>query len=422
MAGTRGIAKFETYQLRNGLMRDGHFDVNHKINEDKIDIQWAEHREILEATKIDVFVQKNGVNVGAGTNTVEITADILNKNIAADGVEGIVLDVPVVLRKNGSVDFPFIDADGDKVYGKVRHESTGDKFFLDFYSLEGQPEVETAYTFADAVVVDYKYVTRTNLSVIPANAIVNAGSAFVEGATDAEAYMNLNQLMKDLYGASGSLDNDGSANLGKSVLEQITDEVTARTSAVQAVRNDLTSTDAGKGATIVGVITDPNYSGANIQAVLSNLASRLTGVENGGGAEVEATHTRDTASANGYFAQKTVADLEARIVDVETVVDTELKAHADDIADHETRVAKLENQDDRYAVIATAGQTQVILPGGKKAKLNSLFFSLNGALQAPAINYAELLDGTSSAVIGIELAPDALEGTETIFLWWTAAN
>ncbi|GBF32205.1 hypothetical protein DCCM_0396 [Desulfocucumis palustris] len=38
MAGTRGLAAFRGEQLRPGIMRDVHFDVDNKINENKIDI------------------------------------------------------------------------------------------------------------------------------------------------------------------------------------------------------------------------------------------------------------------------------------------------------------------------------------------------------------------------------------------------
>lgn len=399
MAGTRGIARFRGEQLHDKIMRNNHFDEANKIDERYLNINFRNHREILEDTKIDVFVQKNNANVPAGSNSIEVTADLLTTNIATDtDTEGVVLGVVVQLRKSGTQDFPFIDEDGDKVYGKIRHDAG--KFYLDFFSEQGG--TETPYTFADDNVVDYKYIVRTNLSVIPVDAIVSGGGGFVADAVDAEAYMNLNQIMKDLYGAGGTLDNDGNANLATSVVDQIAQEVQARVDGDTAIRNDLVSTAANKGASIVGVVADPNYSGMTVQAVLSDLAQRLKDIEIGSSQEVQDTHSRDAASPNNLFVSKTFTSLEERLVEIENTVDTRTK-------ELEDRVAELETDDEEEVYEAVGGETQYMLQNGV-AKPKTVFVSINGAVQAPGINFEYLTDGNGN-ITGLDFAPDTLKVT-----------
>jgi hypothetical protein len=426
MAGTRGFIGFRGEQIRNKVLRDNHFDTNNKINENKVDIKWHNHREILQDTKVDVFIQKNGVALSAGSTNIEVTENIINPVVAVDNnTEGTVVGQQVLLRKAGTVDFPFIDHDGDKVYGKLRFENnapvavtgenigTGDasttvfnldftnvvdgtlvvykdgvpavlntdytadlatgvitfvtapeagvaitadyehdqdgsgKFFLDFFSDEGG--VETAYTFTEAVTFDYKYVTRTNLSVIPVDAIVTGGGSFVEGATDAKAYMNLQQLLKDVYGASGTLDGDGNANLSQSLAEQV---------------DDFHSTVTGKGAELVGVTTNENYTGVNVQSVLDDLAARLK-------------------------------DSQDRLTDAET-------------------------KNTREVYEAVGGETSYTLVKGI-ARPETLFVALNGQLLAPGLHYEEI-ENTDGNVTGVNFDPDTLQVTEGIpdylFVWY----
>ncbi|MDN4602027.1 hypothetical protein P5G61_12385 [Paenibacillus sp. F6_3S_P_1C] len=398
MAGTRGIARFRGEQLNNKLMRNNHFDVNNKINEQYVDIDFNAHREILEDTKIDVFVQKNGAAVGAGVNFIEISNDILNTNVAVDSnTEGTVVGVAIQLRKNGTEDFPFIDEDGDRVYGKVRE--TAGKYFLDFFSeVNG---AEAAYTFTEAVTIDFKYITRTNLSVIPVDAIVSGGAGLVADAVDAKAYMNLNQLMKDIYGGSGTLDNDGNANLATNIVQQIANEIQARTDADTAIRNDLASTAATKGASLVGVVVDPNYDGVNVQSVLANLAQRVVDVEtlNAGIAD------RDADSVNGYFKAGDFGTAKGRIVDLETVADAEFKAQND-------RLVKLETEDEEEVFEATGGETEYVFVNGL-AKPKTVLLFINGQVQAPSINFDYLLDG-NGAVRGVDFSPETLKVTDGI--------
>ncbi|QNR70414.1 hypothetical protein IAQ67_29110 (plasmid) [Paenibacillus peoriae] len=392
MAGTRGIATFRGEQLRAHTLRDAHFDENNKINENKIDFKWDNHREILENTKIDVFVQSNDKAV-ASLSKIDVTADIGARAVSTGNtVEGVVLSEKAQLRKTGT-DSPIGDSDSDVVYGRLE-ESAG-TYTLKFYSIEN--DVETPFTFAaDAGNVDYRFVVRTNLSVIPVNAIIQGGAGFVEGATDAKAYMNLVQLMKDVYGSGGTLDDDGKANLGTNIVKQIADEVKARQAADTEIRNNLASTNTNEGAAMVGVVTDPNYTGITVQAVLIDLAGRLKGAEN----LTAGLADRDAATKNGYFAAGDFGTAEGRIEDLESTADAAFKSQAD-------RLIKLETEDEEEVFEAVGGETEYLLTKGP-AKDKTVLLFLNGASQAPGINFVYKRD-VNGKIVGFDFAPDTLK-------------
>lgn len=397
MAGTRGLAGFRGEQLHGKIMRDYHFDVNNKINENKVDIKFHDHREILEDTKIDVFVQVNDKAV-AGLNKLNVSSDVGSRTVSTGiTVEGVVLTEKVQIRAKGT-DSPIGDQDSDVVYGKL--VETAGAYELQFFSIVGG--TEQPYTFAaGAGNIDYRFVLRTNLSVIPVDAIVKGGAGFVEGATDAKAYMNLIQLMKDIYGGSGTLDNDGNANLGTNLVTQIANEIQARTDADTAIRDDLVSTASGKGASLVGVIVDPNYTGITVQAVLSNLANRLKGQEdlNAGIA------SRDADTANGYFKAGDFVTAEGRINDLEDSADAALH-------DFEVRVTKIETEDEEEVYEATGGETFYDLVNGV-AKPKTVLLFINGAAQAPGINFVYKTNGQGQ-VTGFDFQPDTLKVTDGV--------
>lgn len=86
------------------------------------------------------------------------------------------------------------------------------------------------------------------------------------------------------------------------------------------------------------------------------------------------------------------------------------------LSGHEDRITKLETEDDRFAYVASGGETQVDLPDGKKAKPNSLFVTLNGLIQAPGVNYDEVKD-VDGNVTGI-IFPNPLVADDVVLLWW----
>jgi len=406
MAGTRGIARFRGEQLNNKLLRNNHFDESNRIGEKYIDIQFHNHREILEDTKIDVFVQVNEKSV-SGSAHLDVSSDIGTRIVSTgDKVEGVVLTEKVQIRAAGT-DSPISDSDSDVVYGRLE-ESAG-SFLLKFYSVEAGKE--QPYTFdAKAGKIDYRFVIRTNLSVIPSDAIIQGGGGFVEGATDAKAYMNLIQLMKDLYGSAGTLDNDGNANLGISIQGQINQEIQERKAESQAIRDDFSATT---GAQLIGVSTDPNYSGLTLQEALSNLAQRLKISED----LMNGISDRDADSANGYFKAGNFGNAEGRIVDLEKAADSAFKVL-------NVKVDYIEVADEEEVFEAAGGETEFILKKGK-AKDKTIRLAINGQLQTPGINFTYIKDA-GGAITGFNFTPDTLKVVEGIsdvlFIQYKKAN
>ncbi|MWV43086.1 hypothetical protein GRF59_05535 [Paenibacillus sp. HJL G12] len=362
MAGTRGIARFRGEQFNNRIMRNHHFDENNKISETYLDIHYQNHREILEETKIDVFIQVNDKAV-AGLSQLEVSSDVGNRPVATgNSVEGVVLSEKIQLRVTGT-DRPIGDADADVVYGRL--EEQAGKYVLKFYSIEGGSE--QPYAFAvDAENIDYRFVVRTNLSVIPVDAIVKGGAGFVEGATDAKAYMNLIQLMKDVYGASGTLDNDGNANLATSIQEQIDKEIQERAASDQGIQDNFA---APSGAGLVGVITDSNYVGLTVQAVLSDLASRIKSANDSSDSRMDMIEQKNT--------------------------------------DQDDRLYKLESADEEEVFEAVGGETEYLLTKGL-AKDKTVRLAINGQLQTPGINFDYLKNGKGE-ITGFNFAPETLK-------------
>jgi hypothetical protein len=386
MAGTRGIARIRGGQLQDQLLRDNHFDAENKINENKINIDWLSHTEILDARKIDVQVQKNNVAV-AGLSSIELT-DIEGIAVASTtSTEGIVVGVSSKIRKNGTEDTPVFDAQGDTVYGKVREDDG--TYYLDFYSTNGGTEY--AYTFGEtASNIDLVYYRRTNLASLPVDVLRNLGAGFVEGATDAKAYFNILQLAKDL----GVTTNDtGEKSLTKTILEQIADEIQARTDADQDIRDDLSATT---GAGLVGVVTDANYVGLTVQAVLSELASSVKDLKD----KVDSSLTRASDSANGYFEDEVFTDVAGRFANVESVVDAELKSI-------DTRINNINSAQkvESYEPATDNVNTYNLVNGLGIAESVQVF--INGAFQAPGYNFVLILNGDGK-VTGLDFTGDPL--------------
>lgn len=291
----------------------------------------------------DSFTFANG-NIVDGSETIYIDGNEQTSGYTVDYVNGtLVFDTP--------------PSSGESITADYDHDQDGNgAFILKFYSeVDG---AETPYTFSsDADNLDYRYILRTNMSIIPVDAIINGGAGFVEGATDANAYMNLNQLMKDLYGSGGTLDNDGNANLETSIIKQIADEIQARSEADQAIVDDLASNADAKGANLVGVEVDAegNYVGTTVQEVITELANKIASNQ---------------------------ADLNDRVTHLETKLEEEVYE-------------------------ATGEETSYTLVKGKAEDKSVLLF-INGQLQAPGINFEYVTD-VDGNITGFDFSPDTLD-------------
>jgi hypothetical protein len=372
---TRGLRTIRAAQIAPTELRDSNFDSANPIDENKVAIQWANHTEILQNKKIDVFVQVNNKSI-AGVSALDVSTDVGVRPVSTDGnTEGVVLPDKVIIRKNGTPDTPVADAQGNPVYGKLT-ESSG-SYTLSFYSMVGSTETE--YTGGAGEAIDFKFAVRTNLFNIPVDALINSGSGFVEGATDAKAYNNILQLVKDVYGNSGHADNDGNANLtdegyGASLYDRIQNFIAA-----------LAATTNNNGAHLIGVVPNAQYTGATVQDVLNNLAARIAANT------AEITTARDrSASANGYFTADTFSSVDARLEDSEDKTDAALKSLSD-------RAAALESQEPDEVVVEADGsgtQTSFALPS--PAKVKSVRVYHNGIMQAPELNYDRILNGAGN--------------------------
>lgn len=277
-----------------------------------------------------------------------------------------------------------------------------------------------------------------------------------------------------------NINNEASArqSADNTLQTNINNEASARQSGDQAIVSDLASTSANKGASTVGVEAGSGLNGSNVQSVLEDLEGRLAAQESGGGAEVTATHSRDTATTNGVFATDSFDDLEGRLEDIESTVDTEVKALEDAIQDAkddlasnasgkgasligiqdlanvlsssnveaalkelydkivaeqtartnadnaiDTRLDALEAEKpkihvhDRYVFQAVGGETSVSLPNSKKADANTLVVTINGLENAVGINYTETTDA-NGYVTGVSFSPDALVANDVVILKW----
>lgn len=257
------LAQFKGGQLRPKLMRNEHFDENHKIDEKYLNIDYASHKEALEERKIDVWVQVNDLQM------VDLDKVVLGdlggvQPVGPGSEEGIVTDKVVEIKRTNKVDEPLNDAQGRKVFGQLEFATGAYTLKMKAYDASGNL-VDTSIAETAAPEIDFRYVRKMNLASVPDDVIINGGSGFVQGATDVTAYLNLRQLSLDVYGDADQLTGTGEASLAKDILTQIAE-------VAPAVFTELaTSGGAGK----VGVTADPNYTGLTVQAVLTELAARV---------------------------------------------------------------------------------------------------------------------------------------------------
>jgi hypothetical protein len=270
-------AKITLGTITNEVIAD-----NAAIAESKLSIDWSGHyQSALETKKVVDYVQVSGTAVG-GAATKDLTGIIDGTIAAVDSSstsEGIIASGAtnkVIVRNSadGEAILANIDASLDKiyeVYGKLSFASS--KYTLSFFYFDPTANsgagAEVAFTMPANTTIDWQYLRRFNLRTVSETFAAN--EKFVDGAVDTSALLNLQQLAKDLYGSSWSLNRDGLATLGSSLKDQIAsettrastaetalqtnidNEATARSNADTAIRNDFASTAAAKGANLIGI-------------------------------------------------------------------------------------------------------------------------------------------------------------------------
>ncbi|MCX7610410.1 MAG: hypothetical protein N2043_02330 [Ignavibacterium sp.] len=485
------FVKIRGAQIQDQTILNRHIADNAQIHESKLDIDWEGHyHEALSKKKVVDYVQVSNQQIEAGFSILDVTSILSGNNPTTSDpldAEGVIINAPknkIIVRDFVTGD-PIVTLDGNgkakEVFGRLVYtpeENNGGNIIPEkwevhfFYKDENNQEVP--YSFAETTTIDFQYAKRFNLDVV--GEMFAANEKFVEGAADATAHLNIQQIAKDLY-ANFQLNRDGNPTLQKPIQTQLLEEIdraqqeeqrlenliiteqTERQQAITQLIQDLASTVSGKGASLIGVEANANYTGTTLQQVLNDIASRLTYQEQNGGAEVEATRSRDNDTQNGYFVANQYNTLEERINSIEEVADREFAEHDAIKAEVETarssfnnlneRLVSVDNknteQDNRlteienyvsaesvkfhvhkkHVYIATGGETSIQLPNGEYFQIgeDTLDVYVNGALQAKGLNYVEVADSQNPSIgVGVDFGTSQLAVGDVIVLKYINNN
>jgi hypothetical protein len=367
-------------QIRDLVIKNNHVAADAAIAETKLAINWTAHyQEALESKKILDYVQLNNVPVGDG-GSVAVT---LSK-IPSTGptVKGVVDSQPVLIRDRATGQ-P-IEVAGSEVFGKLTMTTGSFDYTVSFFTgVFGGTEtaVILANEFPQTTAIDIQYPARFDLYDINESFAMN--EKFVDGAADVTEIENLRQLAKDIYGSGWGLDNDAAANgltvdgVNLSIYDHLV-RIHADSSTAGSINKEikdqvidpLASVDTGKGASLIGIKDSGNkftainvedalqevvgksdaviddvaklvaltgmpvdstnldtFTGSTIadnrtiKGALQDLETALNTLQNSGGAEVAATHTRESNYTNTLFSATDYVGIENRLIDIETVID-----------------------------------------------------------------------------------------------------
>lgn len=240
------LLKIRGEQIQNGAIVNAH--LGEAIQESNLAINWNAHTEILQDRKVVDWVQLNALAAG-GQSSLDVTAQIgasTPRATSSGSEEGVIVDTPknrVMIRDNETGD-PLLDAQDREIYGRLTYDAVGGAFTLSFYVNNGG--VDESVTLPAGAVIDVQYRRRFNLLSVSEEFAAN--EKWVDGAADVTAHLNIQQLARDLYGATYSLDRDGEPNRDRGVGE----EVTAARGAYPTLSDRL----AALGSDAAGVATD----------------------------------------------------------------------------------------------------------------------------------------------------------------------
>lgn len=380
-----------------------HISPDAAIHEDKLDINWNAHTEVLVDRKVVDYVEANKLKVkGTQINLQSQINEIDGVKTATsdNSVEGIIVegDKNKAPMRNSFTGEPLVATIDDvdyEVIARVEYyvdeedeDDTG-SYFLRFYTASGEDGDEVPYSLgSDEITVDILYARRWNLKDV--DEMFAANEKFVHGAADVTAYLNIQQLAKDIYGDDWKVNRDGEAHLEESLIDQIKAEVdrsiiaetqlqlniddeknlriTADTdlqnqidrldandkttdSVLYKIRTKVTdplkSTDIDKGATLVGIYEINGMDGiVDVQGALEFLK------ENAGDALVDfkdalaSTEIGEGASLIGVDALSGLNGSTVQAV----------------LVDHEERLDILEGNDQRVGSVDYKINTQVLKP------------------------------------------------------------
>lgn len=369
-------------QIRNGVIANAHIATGAAIAESKLDIGWsARYQAALESKKVLDYVQLNDLAVSEGAASLVIPTGVgagkISLAYAATENDNGVTNTKMVIVRNHTTGTP-IYVSGAEVWAELSYtaevlDPQADAFYTITYKTgsfgSGTP-VNLPDETPNLTAIDIQYPARFNLHSVPEDFAMN--EKFVDGMADVTEIQNLKQLAKDLYGASWSLDNDGTANLATSLADEITtlkadvstsgsvlymidtnvfdvlDDTTATSGAsmigiydngnyftattvegaLQEIMSDLAATTETSGAALIGVyddVLDPIFTATTVQGILVELEGRIGTLETTGNQEIIDTHSRESDTPHNYFAATAgspYTSLEDRLIAIETVTDT----------------------------------------------------------------------------------------------------
>lgn len=406
------ISRIRGEQIKNLALTNEHIAGNAAIEESKLAVDWDGHyQSALQTKKVADYIQVIGTDV-AGVANLDVSAVIpaTVPNVLSDPLsgEGVIVDAPknkTILRDAVTGD-PILDENDQEVYGRVTFENG--VFVLKFYAPDGAGE--KTFTMPAGQKIDWQYLKRFNLQTV--SEMFAANEKFAEGTADATAHLNINQLAQDLYGAGFSLDRDGNGNLPKAIVQQMAEEIEARIAADKAIRDDLASTEAGKGAGAIGVQDAAgNFTGATVEAVLAEIHEALDNLSNGGSTtqtEVDAARVSTLTGSHATLVErleadaaelvKQVADEKTRAEGAETALSTRIdRAHN---VDGTLKAGKDIHRHFKAYFQAIGGEATVEIADFNVNGLpayqvgdQSLDVYVNGLLQNEGLHYAEVAGG-----------------------------
>lgn len=363
-------------QIKDHQIKDQHIDG--KLSEAVLDIKFSEHAaEILEEKKVVDYVQRNGVDIAVGVDSITFVST--TPHAADDEAKGIVVNkYEVRLRDTLTGEPVVLTLDGEKapMFGDIEFVETNGAdhtYRVTFKAKKADGSVVPA-TVPATTKIDILYPQRFSLQDVSETFASN--ERFVDAAADTTAHLNIKQLAKELFGTGYVINNTGDVSNpfgnGNTVQQQLHQEthgvtnplvnakdtidevITARAgkdslnkritdievdldNQIDKVYSDLLSEAAGKGAALVHVEKDSTiYTGlgltqgnASLQKALDDLYTKVV--------TDDIKIKTDLASTDAGKGSSTVGVEDAAGVFTGTTVETVLKELYDKIvADGET--------------------------------------------------------------------------------------
>lgn len=221
--------------------------------------------------------------------------------------------------RDGSQDLPLLDGSGREIFGYL--VQSGATAWVELYVWDGSSEV-AAVVPAGVSLVDLQAMRRFYFSTVGED--FGANEKWAMGMVDTNTFLNIQQIVKDAFGVSYTLDNDGLADLGTSLQDQITNHL-----------GDTTDAHAGSAISFASGTTGINAS--NVQTALEAIAAMGSAGVSSLQAEVDAVETAVGLNADGTFSAfvgTNYLDAATSIKNGMTTLDTVANAVSSALATH----------------------------------------------------------------------------------------